>query len=299
MSKLPNTTGEPANAPDPALYKILRPRVLPLDEVLTSDLPRDRLDLEGQGASEAMQALKASLQTRGQRSPVVVYRDGEFRYQLVSGWRRLTSLRQLATEQGTKDPTITARLIGPGQGRIDHYIDMVESNLLRQSLGFAELAQLAITAAADAKVDLGVGEVVIQLYAALPKMKRSYIRSFVFLLETLGAYLQFPKNISRNQGVAVSRHLKSSPEMIPDLRKHLSQCATEIEQAHVFKYFLPNLEKPESGPVTPERQFQLGQTHVTGRQGECIIRAEYDFGSVHTAVLSRAIQAFERILQQG
>ena len=93
---------DPSDTPteDPA-YRVLRPRVLPLDQIHSSDLPRDRLDLAGEAGSLDMQALKCSIKHRGQRTPVTICRDSQDRYQLVSGWRRMTALQQLAEEQGT------------------------------------------------------------------------------------------------------------------------------------------------------------------------------------------------------
>jgi len=287
-------------SPDQPVYRVLRPRVVPLDQIHSSDLPRDRLDLPGQAGSAEMQALKASLSQRGQRAPVTVSRDQQGRYQLVSGWRRLTALQQLAEEQGLADPMITARLTGIGAARMELYIDMVESNLLHQGLSFGEMAQLALTTSADpALSDLGVGEVVTRLYGALPKMKRSYIRRFVYLLQVLGDGLRFPHKVSRNQGVAVSRQLKNNPETAEDLRQSLSQCPNETTQSAVFAQYLLSTRVRTPQKTQPERRFHLGKTHVTGRMGECVIRRDTDFSRIDTAVLSRAIQAFERILQNG
>jgi len=294
------TSGVPAGTPNQPNYRILSPRILPINEICTDDLARDRLDLAAEAGSEEMQALKVSLDQRGQRNPITVCRDSQNRYQLISGWRRLTALRQLAQEQSTCEPTITARLTGRGERRIDLYIDMVESNLLHQNLSFAELAQLALTASADpALQELGLGQIISELYGALPKMKRSYIRSFVCLLQTLGESLQFPKKVSRNQGVAVARRLTAAPETADDLRRNLKYCDNEILQAAVLAQYLTSFRARDTLPPTPERQLRIGQSQITGRRGESVIRADFDFARIETAVLSRAVRAFEQILQRG
>ena len=293
-------THSPDETPDKPAYRILRPRVLPLDQIHSSDLPRDRLNLEGQAGSAAMEELKASLRLRGQRTPVTVCRDTQDRYQLVSGWRRMTALRQLAQEQGEAAPMITARLTGLNEARIELYIDMVESNLLHQDLSFGEMAQLALTAAADpALQEFGVGEMVTRLYGSLHKMKRSYIRSFIYLLQVLGDSVQYPDKISRNQGVAVSRKLKNAPETAADLRDNLRACGSDTMQNAVFAQYLLTLRVQPAKITAKERQFKVGNSHITGRVGECVIRADVDFSSLKTEVLSRALRAFERIVQNG
>ena len=290
----------PAGTPNQPNYRILRPRVLPIEEICTDDLPRDRLDLAAEAGSAEMQALKVSLDQRGQCSPITVCRDSQDRYQLISGWRRLTALRQLAQEQGTCEPTITAHLTGRGARRIDLYIDMVESNLLHQNLSFTELAQLALTASADpALQELGLGQILSELYGAQPKMKRSYIRSFVYLLQTLGESLRFPKKVSRNQGVAVARRLAAAPETADDMCRNLKLCDNETLQAAVLAQYLTSFRARDTPPPPPERQMRIGKTKITGRRGECVIRADFDFASIETAVLSRAVRAFEQILQRG
>lgn len=274
-------------------------RILPLDQIRSSALPRDRLDLTAEAGEGELLALKTSLSLRGQQSPVTVYRDEHDGYQLVSGWRRMIALQQLADEQGEGAPSITARLTDP-EGRMDHYINMVESNLLHKPLSFAELAQFALNVTADpALQSMGVGEVMTQLYGTLPKMKRSYIRSFVSLLQILGKTVNFPKKISRNQGIAVCNRLKTSPETADDLRENLQACSNWQMQGAVFERYLMGFRECTAKPSRRERRLQLGKTHITGRPGECVIRSEVDYASIHTSVLSRAIRAFEQALRHG
>jgi len=55
---------------------------VPLDQISTDDLPRDRLDLDGVARSDEMEELKASIRARGQREPVELYRDAAGRFQI-------------------------------------------------------------------------------------------------------------------------------------------------------------------------------------------------------------------------
>ncbi|PXW67300.1 ParB family chromosome partitioning protein [Loktanella sp. PT4BL] len=297
------------NASDAKAYREAQEagRVLsavPLADVLTSDLPRDRLDLEGVAASIEMEELKASIKERGQKEPVELYRDAAGNLQLKKGWRRYTALSQLFAETGhSAFATVIAR-IDVGQGdRLTRYIDMVEENVVREDLSFAEMAQVAILAAQDAETDeLDPDAMVPRLYASLHKVKRSYIRSFVFLLCALEDDLKWPKAVPRNLGVDVARVLKSV-ESAADLRAQLRTCGGADEQNAVLTKFLE--AKPNVATSTPpverkeKREFHVGDMKVTARKGECRIVADDDFAGLPKAQLEYAVQAFRRALREN
>lgn len=274
---------------------------LPLAEVHTDDLPRDRIDLDSVALSDEMEELKTSIRERGQKEPVEVYAGADGRYQLKKGWRRLTALRQLAQETGSPAFAEIVARIEPGQGkRIARYIDMVEENVVREDLTFAEMAQVAITAAADEGVDeIDPASLVNRLYGALHKTKRSYIRSFVFLLTALGPGLKWPKAVPRNLGVDVARSLKSLDEAAA-LSERLAACETPEDQTRVLTDHLAPVK--ESGPRRdadgPRQKFEffVGKTKVTARSGECRIVSQRDFATVGKAQLEEAIKAFEAVL---
>lgn len=294
------------NAQDAKAYRAAQEegRVLvavPLEEVLTTDLPRDRLELEAVAASDEMEELKASIRERGQKEPVELYRDAEGSLQLKKGWRRFTALSQLFAE--TDDDafaTIVARIEGQGTDRIDRYVDMVEENVVRENLTFAEMAQVAITAARDADVEGEDAEAMVQrLYASLHKTKRSYVRAFVFLLEELGDSLKWPRAVARNLGVDVSRALRSG-QGVPSLRARLAECADEQEQLKVLQGFLASGGKAAAAPKrkpSEKFEFRVGDTKVTARKGECRLVSGEDFANIPKDRLARAIRAFEAALK--
>lgn len=296
------------NAEDAKSYRAAQEegRVLvdiPLSEISTTDLPRDRLDLEAVATSDEMEELKASIRARGQKEPVEVYRDGAGAYQLKKGWRRFTALSQLLAETGdARFAHVTARVELGSENRLARYIDMVEENTIREDLTFAEMAQLAITAAHDAEVDeIDPDAMVARLYGALHKMKRSYIRKFVFLLVVLGDALKWPRDVPRNLGVDVAR-LLNNEEAAEALRERLRACATPEAQNKILAGFIET-EKPgrapsEAAPSAREKfEFRVGSLKVTARQGECRITSKDDYASVPRDVLERAIKAFEEELR--
>ena len=277
---------------------------LPLAEIAVDDLPRDRLALAEVAASDEMEELKASIRAHGQNEPIEVYRDGSGACQLLKGWRRLTALRQLF--EATGDPAFgtvlariePARLTPPRLGR---YVAMVEENVVREDLTFAEMAQVAIAAAADPLVEESDPEALVgSLYASLHKMKRSYIRSFVTLLTILGEALRWPKAVSRNAGADLARILKADPERAAALKAELSGCATPQAQGTAIAAFLSAAARetrpPRQRPGKAARELCVGSMRVSVRGGECRIVSDRVFTDIPDERLERALRRFEESL---
>lgn len=272
---------------------------LALDLIDTSDLPRDRLDLAGAAASDEMDELKVSIRERGQREPVEVFRTADGRYELKKGWRRLTALRQLHAETG--DPrfaSIIARVTLAEPDRVDLYIDMVEENVIRQDLSFAEMAQIAIALARDPQAGVPDAEAAVgRLYRSLHKVKRAYIRSFVGLMQALGDALPFPKAVPRDLGVEVARRLAETGPA-PALLARLRAAPDAEAQNRVLREILAG-ERPE--PPAGARQkleFRVGDSKVTARDGEFRIKAAVDFAALDRRALERAVRAFHAALAE-
>lgn len=275
---------------------------LPVGNIATDDLPRDRLELEAVASSDEMEELKASIRARGQKEPIEVYIGQDGRYQLKKGWRRLNALRQL--HEATADPgfaEIIARVEQGEEDRVSRYIDMVEENVVREDLTFAEMAQVAISAAQDERVGEPDPEAMVsRLYASLHKTKRSYIRSFVFLLNALGDDLRFPKTVARNLGVDVARAIRSEAQVVP-LRSALAACQTPDAQLRILTEFLSEAKQvSQAEPVeqAPRQKFEffVGKTKVTAREGELRLVCERDFANTPKHLLEAAVAAFEEAL---
>ncbi|MBU3032049.1 ParB/RepB/Spo0J family partition protein [Paracoccus marinaquae] len=275
---------------------------VPINEISTDDLPRDRLDLTAVAGSDEMEELKASIRVRGQKEPIEVFRTANG-YQLKKGWRRLTALRQLWQETGDERFSNAVARVADGSGsRIELYIDMVEENVIREDLSFAEMAQVAISAATDSEVEgQGADELVGRIYASLHKMKRSYIRSFVYLLEEVGEVLLSPKSVSRNLGVEVARQIQANPELSSKLRRDLAAAASADEQSTVLRRFAEG--GPSKSPAAKlartksvKYEFHVGSSKVTARRGECRILSETDFSAVDRKRLQLAVEAFQQAL---
>lgn len=275
---------------------------LDLGQISTSALPRDRMDLEAVALADEMEELKASIRARGQKEPIEVFRDADGILQLKKGWRRLTALRQLHAETGGDAfATILARVDGADSGQLERYIDMVEENVVREDLTFAEMAQVVLDASTDPEVDETDPEaLVIRLYGSLHKMKRSYIRAFVYLLRELGQSLRFPKALSRNLGVEVARKLQGEADG-SNLKSALKDCDSPDRQREVLEAFVkgrgqkgPTARAPRDGKFS----FKTGEAKVTARRGECRILMDVDFTGVPRNRLEAAVFAFEKVMKQ-
>lgn len=275
-----------------------------LSEISTNDLPRDRLELDAVAASDEMEELKSSIRSRGQKEPVEIYVGPDGQYELKKGWRRYTALSQLYTETGAESfGTIIARVETDSEDRLTRYIDMVEENVVREDLSFAEMAQVVLTASDDDGVpEVDVEALVGRLYGSLHKMKRSYIRSFVFLLTALGENLQWPKEVPRNLGVEVARALKAGQGDRTLLCDLLGRCTVREEQESVLKNFVASSKESdseESSSREPKEKFEfhIGRMKVTARHGECRIVSKDDYATIPRDRLEKAVRAFETALR--
>ncbi len=182
---------------------------IPLSRIATDAMVRDRLSED----SEAMEELKASLATSGQRLPIELYplepsEDGEAEFALISGFRRLSALRLLFAETGD-DSYATAKAIvrdvpDPGQA----YLAMVEENEIRSDLSHYERGRIAVMAAGQGAY-ASTEDAVNALFATGSKAKRSKIRSFAELHEVLGDLLAFPTHLSERQGLRLSAAVRN------------------------------------------------------------------------------------------
>ncbi|HKK35909.1 MAG TPA: ParB/RepB/Spo0J family partition protein [Paracoccaceae bacterium] len=196
---------------DALAHELVRLRALgltaepvPLDRVDAAKLIRDR-KVE---PDPDVEDLKESIRAIGLSNPIRVERAGE-RYELIQGWRRLHAYRALLAETG--DPAfaaIPAGIVAPGDDLATSYRRMVDENLVRKDLSFAEMAELARAFAADPQTDCDFAEEAVTiLYGSASPQKRSYVRAFAQLLEEIGPHLAHPGAIPRNLGLEVRRRL--------------------------------------------------------------------------------------------
>lgn len=245
-----------------------------LDAIDESHLVRDRIHVD----NTEMNALVASLRSRGQQTPMEVVSLGKGRFGLISGWRRLVALKRLRDDEGGATDALC--LVRATETSTEAYVAMVEENEIRAGLSFYERARIAMRAAEQGAYPSG-RLAVKGLFANAPAPKRSKIVAFISIYEALDCILKFPSAISERMGLALAKHLDSDTEAAAKLRAALVQARAqtpEVEQAILSAALAPHAsEAPAPIPVQkvarcapqpsapPEEEPGVTMMHVKGK----------------------------------
>lgn len=283
--------------------------LIPLDAVRTTKLTRDRRLSDDLDLGD----LKASLRDIGLSNPIRVEADGQGGYQLVQGLRRLTAYRELLVE--TEDPKwmhIPAGIFAAGESDAGLYRRMVDENLIRKDVSFAEMASLARAYASDGVCGCAsLDEAVNVLFASVSPQKRSYIRRFALLLSRLDKVLEFPAALPRALGLHLADRLEADPAFVGAVSDALRAAPTRnaAEELEILR----RVTEAQSAPLPVKargapkgRRGRVALTvpvgpgiRATATLGKMELRAEIDFGAVDRARLERAIEAFWREIGDG
>lgn len=190
---------------------------IPLAQIDQTYLVRDRVVVDG----EEMEALKNSLQARGQQTPIEVVALEEGAYGLISGWRRLQALRALGAE--TVNAIITAPRDAP-----DAYVAMIEENEIRVALSYFERARIVVKAVEGDVFDSDK-KALQTLFSSASRAKRSKIKSFIPVASQLGHALQFPTQMGERMGLQLSKVLLSDA-------RAAGQIATALREASCDRF---------------------------------------------------------------
>jgi ParB family chromosome partitioning protein len=279
--------------------------LVPVDEVHVSRLTRDR----AAGKDLDLDDLKASLLEVGLSNPIRVAPDGKGGYELVEGLRRLSAYRALLAETGDERwARIPAGLLAEGEGDAALYRRMVDENLVRKDVSFAEMAKLAIAYADDA-VDgcADVDQAVNRLYASTTPQKRSYIRRFVLLMRRLATVLEHPQAMPRALGLRLADLLEADPEAQVRLTRALAAAPErdpETELAILRDYAEDAAPAAPKARGAPRRRGRVSLSvpvgpgaRCTAADGKMEIRAAMDFSTVRQDRLQAAVEAFFNALE--
>lgn len=277
---------------------------LPLDSVLTDRLLRDRKP----GADAELEELKTSIREIGLSNPIRVEARADGTYDLIQGMRRLMAFRALHEETGDAGfATIPAGIV-PTEPQVQNsYRRMVDENLIRKDISFAEMATLARRYADDPANDCPeVADAVSTLFKSAPYTKRSYIRAFADLLMRLDKVLEHPQEIPRNVGVRLKRRLDREEDLVPQVALALQaepgrDAAREIEILRGFaegQGSLPmgktadNEARPRQAKTTFQVPLGAGVARCSASQGRLELREDRDFSAIDQRKLEQAIAAF-------
>ncbi len=222
---------------------------VPLHAIRAARLHRDRLAAPDADLAE----LVASIRAVGLSNPIRLERVGEGAYELVQGWRRLEAYRALAAEEGAAWERIPALVTEPGESLAESYRRMVDENLVRKDISFAEMAMLARAVAAEPALACADAHAAVDLlFASAAKQKRSYIRGFVELLERLGPHLAHPQALPRNLGLALRRRLSRPAPGAPGLPELAAALAAAPDRDAEAELALLRAFVGEGGEGPPE-----------------------------------------------
>lgn len=284
--------------------------LIPLDRISTSKLIRDRSKMR---ADPELAELKASILDVGLSNPIRVEADGNGGIELIQGFRRLSAYRALLAEtDDAKWDRIPAVVLAEGENAPALYRQMVDENLVRKDLSFAEMAMMADAYAADPSTGChSPDEAVDILFRSAGSQKRSYIRSFVELMVYIDKYLRFPHAISRNLGLTLRKRLQDTDGLTLALQrglKALDRNRTEAEELALLRRFAQSDEMLEGAPAhtalnaatkkpaSASTVFRMrrpgGEVKCTASNGRLVLKAPEDFTSYDPRRLTQALEAF-------
>ena len=273
-----------------------------LKEVHTHMLVRDRMPSEDAELSE----LVTSIRELGLSNPIrVLPRPDGAGFELVQGFRRLTAYRQLSAE--TNDPVWAQipALVMPGEADMAGlYRRMVDENVIRKDLSFAEMAYAARNFAANPATGAkDVSDAVAKLFQSAPYSKRSYIRSFVTVLDAFESRLNHPTEIPRAVGVALARAMKDDPGLAARVEQDLARTPDRDVESEL-EILRKAGQETETGPTKSDvpksggkgrtkTTFHIsstaGQVKCTAAPGRLEIKVDQDFSAIDRARLERAV----------
>lgn len=275
--------------------------LVPIDAVLTTKLTRDR----AAGPDPEIEELKASIREVGLSNPIRVEPVGDH-YELVQGFRRLSAYRELYAETGDEAyARIPAGLVASGEALVGLYRKMVDENLVRRGISFAEMAQLALSFARDPNTETtDIEEAITLLYASAGRQKRSYIRHFATLLEELGDDLHHAEAIPRKLGLELVKRMGDEEGFSDGLREMLAgqgDVSSDYEVARLadaLKSAPKASPKPKGSSANAAAKTTLrctvpaGTVRCAARDGKVELAMERDFSSIDRHRLEAAVAAF-------
>lgn len=282
-------------------------QAIPLDQIETFKLTRDRTA----GPDPELEDLKASIVAIGLSNPIRVEPRADGRFELIQGYRRLSAYRALLTESGGDDyAEIPAAITPQGDSLEALYRRMVDENLVRKDISFAEMAQLALDYAADPETsEHDPDKTVALLFKSAGYQKRSYIRSFIKVVRQMEGVLLYAHEMPRALGLALATQLEEQPGLTKLIEQELKgwENRSAADELNVLRRFAKLGDAKEMGqgvgtPAAPKlpaeakakTSFQFdrreGRAKCVATAGRIEIRLPRDFSTIDRRRLEIAVQ---------
>lgn len=266
---------------------------VPIGDVAMKKLTRDR----STNRDPDLEELKTSIRDMGLSNPIQVEDTGAG-YELIQGFRRLSAYESLYEETGAdKYAAIPAVLVAKGEALEKLYRRMVDENMVRRDISFAEMGQLASSYAR--KMNLELNDAIAVLFTSAGRQKRHYIGSFSLMMDKLGPRLQLPEAIPRALGLKLIKTLEEQPRAVQQLNvllKHQKPTDAVAELAVLNKVVAPKPVSEQTAPSTSSKTTiklnrKAGAVKVIGAKGKIELQMNRDFGSVDPRKLEAAVRA--------
>ncbi|TBN39069.1 replication protein [Paracoccus subflavus] len=281
--------------------------LIALDSIDTHKLIRDRAPAADFELAELVQ----SIRDIGLSNPIRVEQGRDGRYELIQGWRRLSAYRELLKETGDAETwgRIPAGIVARGDALEQLYRRMVDENMVRKDISFAEMAQLALHYAMDPHTaEHDPDRAVAILFKSAGYQKRSYIRNFIPVVQALGEVLFYPQEIPRALGLALSQRLSEIPGLATAIAGEFRNWDTRSikDEMDVLRRYAgqggdagDGADEPVRPGAAPLREgrakttFQLarpqGQAKCVAANGRLEIRLPRDFSAIDRRKLEMAV----------
>lgn len=295
-------------------YLTLRRAGLVVEKIMLADLHADLLVRDRSTVADAdLTDLMVSLRDIGLSNPVRVRRRAVGGgYELIQGHRRVEAYRALLAETGDLQWEAIPALVMPGLTGTDIlYRQMIDENIVRKELSFAEMAEAARNFAADPTTDAqNVSEAIPVLFQSANYAKRSYIRAFARLLDQVGTILKFPSSIPRTLGLDLLKQLDAQPTLKQQIKAAFSNWDNRsiADELGVLREMamMPLLNDPapeliEHKAMPPQTQpydgqiFDIrlpqGSVKCTATPGRLEIRADRNFARLKKDALKKVLSS--------
>jgi ParB family transcriptional regulator, chromosome partitioning protein len=285
--------------------------MIPTHFIDAMKLTRDRSAPED---TASLAELKASIMAIGLSNPIRVEKKENNRYELIQGWRRLRAFIELEGEyRDGRFTHIPVGYVAAGDSLELSYRRMVDENLVRKDVSFAEMARLARAYVADPDTRCDdIDKAVTALFRSAGYQKRSYIRAFAELLDVIGDRLLHPQALGRNLGLDLRRRIEAEPTIVPGLRAALDAAPTRTaaEELAILREFAEprSVVEPGRGAAATPRataaprsgrakttlriDTPFGEMRCLASNGRLDLRGPADFGVVDPRRLEQALASF-------
>lgn len=229
---------------------------IPLSEINADEIFRDRTVL----IREELDELRDSIMANGMRMPIEVFElpepEGDVRYGLISGYRRLMVMRELFQFTEIEKYAQIRAIIREPKTSADRFAAVVEENEVRAGLSHFERGRFAALAASHG-VFGGVEEAVENLFPFASKAKRSKVRSFALIFEDVGDMLRHAEGLTEKQGLRLAAALRGGAET--DLRDALASGHADNPREE-WQIMEPVIEAYEDAARDPARGGRPSKT---------------------------------------